>query len=151
TITPALRAFKRTWPQSRVDVVVEARYTEVLEGHPDVDHVWPLRREARATFDLARRIRRERYDVAVDFFGNPRSAQLVWASRAPVRAGFDLRGRRHHYTITVPRHAAPPWGESEYAALPHLRLAAAVGAPAQDWRPAIQVSGAARGHAESLW
>jgi ADP-heptose:LPS heptosyltransferase len=151
TVTPALRAFKRTWPGCTVEVVVEARYAEALADHPYVDHVWPLVRSSLATLRLARTLRARRYDIAVDFFGNPRSAHLVWLSGAPLRVGFALRGRGRAYTHQVPRHVPPPWGDSEYAALPHLRLAAAAGAPHDDWRPEICVTAAARAQAEAWW
>jgi ADP-heptose:LPS heptosyltransferase len=47
---------------------------------------------------LARRLRSARFDVAIDFHGGPRSAWLTWASRAPVRVGYDIRGRAWMYT-----------------------------------------------------
>ncbi len=143
-ITPALRALKKAWPHAELDVVVETRYGETFEGHPHVDRVWPLERSTAATLGLARRLRARGYRIAVDFFGNPRSAALTRLSGAALRVGFALRGRSYAYHRGVPRHVPPAWGEREYAAMAHLRLAAAAGAPSDDWRPEIRVSDAAR-------
>ncbi len=48
-----------------------------------------------------RLLRAERYDWAIDFFSNPRSAQFTWLSGARVRVGLDRRGRRWAYTHHV--------------------------------------------------
>jgi ADP-heptose:LPS heptosyltransferase len=59
---------------------------------------------ARIRYDvaLARRLRRERFDIAIDLHGGPRAAWLTRASGAPVRIGYDLPGRRWAYTARVP-------------------------------------------------
>lgn len=59
---------------------------------------------ARMRYDvaLALRLRRERFDVAIDFHGGPRASWLTLASGAPVRIGYDLPGRRWAYTARVP-------------------------------------------------
>ena len=58
---------------------------------------------------LARFLRRQRFDLAVDLHGGPRSAWLTWATRAPVRVGYDVAGRSWMYTHVVhrPRGLAP--------------------------------------------
>ena len=50
-----------------------------------------------------RRLRRERFDLAIDLHGGPRSAWLTWASGATMRIGYDIKGRRWMYTQVVPR------------------------------------------------
>lgn len=125
--TPALRALKRGHPGDALEVVTEPRYAPLLEGAEGVDRVWPVERTARASLELARRLRRRRYDLAVDFFGNPRSAFLARASGATTRAGYALRGRARAYHVRVARTLPPAPGRREYAAATHLRLAEAVG------------------------
>src|SRR5207237_8160478 len=58
---------------------------------------------------LARQLRRERFDVAIDLHGGPRAAWFTWASRAPMRIGYAIRGRSWMYTDVVarPRDEAP--------------------------------------------
>ena len=149
-VTPALRALARAGGGREVEVVTESRYAPLLEGLEGVARVWPLERSTAGTLRLIRELRRRRYDVAVDFFGNPRSAQLVAASGAGLTAGFDLRGRRHAYRVRVPRDAPGAGGRREHASSAHLRLAAAVGGVADDLAPRVTVSESARNRAAVL-
>src|SRR5262245_25050786 len=59
---------------------------------------------------LARRLRRERFDVVIDFHGGPRSSWLTWATGAPTRIGYAVPGRAWAYTIRLPwtRALVPP-------------------------------------------
>src|SRR5262249_29569813 len=52
---------------------------------------------------LGRLLRDERYDIAIDFHGGPRASLLTWLSRAPIRIGYDIAGRRWMYTRVVGR------------------------------------------------
>jgi ADP-heptose:LPS heptosyltransferase len=78
-------------------------------GHnPHLDEVIvaPRTRGIRRIADdlaLARRLRRERFDLALDLHGGPRSAWLTWASGARERVGYDIKGRRWMYTRVVHR------------------------------------------------
>jgi ADP-heptose:LPS heptosyltransferase len=62
---------------------------------------------------IARRLRRSRFDVAIDLHGGPRAAWFAWASRAPMRIGYSIAGRSWMYThvierwpdLTPPRHS----------------------------------------------
>ena len=149
-VTPALRALARGSAGRPLEVVTEVRYAPLLEGLEGVSRVWPLERSAAGTIGLARQLRSRRYAVAVDFFGNPRSAQLVAASGAPITAGFDLRGRRHAYRVRVPRDAPAEGGGREHASVAHLRLAIAVGGAADGLEPRVAVSESARPRAAAL-
>jgi ADP-heptose:LPS heptosyltransferase len=57
---------------------------------------------------LAARLVRRRIDIAVDMHGGPRSAWLTWATRAPVRVGYDMPGREWMYTRVVRRWRGKP-------------------------------------------
>jgi ADP-heptose:LPS heptosyltransferase len=141
---PALRALKRGHPEARLEVVTDPRYAGLLEWLPEVDRVWPLERSALSAWKLAGRLRRQRYDWALDFFGNPRSAMLVSLCGARATAGFDLRGRRYAYQVRVPRDAPGPAGTREHASAAHLRLARAAGAVADDEPARLPLPAAAR-------
>jgi lipopolysaccharide heptosyltransferase II len=106
--TPMVRALKRTFPESRLTYVVEQDAAPVVAHNPHLDQViviplsrgWQrLRDDAR----LARMLRAERFDVVFDLHGGPRSSWLTWATGAPERIGYEITGRRWHYTRTVPR------------------------------------------------
>ena len=106
--TPLLRALRRAYPDARLTYVVEPEAAPVVAGNPHLDEVLvaPRRRGMRRLVDdlaLARRLRRGRFDVAIDLHGGPRSAWLAWASGAPERIGYDIQGRRWMYTHAAPR------------------------------------------------
>lgn len=113
--TPALSALRRRFPAAHLTYIVEAPAEPVVRHHPALDDIIVLERPrglARWRYDvaLARRLRRERFDVAIDFHGGPRSGFLTWASGAPQRIGYDLPGRQWCYTTRMPwtRALVPP-------------------------------------------
>ncbi|MEP7116339.1 MAG: glycosyltransferase family 9 protein [Acidobacteriota bacterium] len=113
--TPAIRALRRTFPKAQLDYLVEPAAAPIVRHNPHLDTVIEVARPrglARLLYDLsvARRLRREHYDVALDFHGGPRSAWLVRASGAPTRIGYDIPGRSLFYNRLVPWHPSllPP-------------------------------------------
>ena len=106
--TPLLRALKRAFPDAHLTYLVEPQALAVVQGNPHLDQVIVAPRRtglSRIVDDLrlARRLRRERYDLVLDLHGGPRSAWLAWLSRAPVRIGYEIPGRTWMYTRAVPR------------------------------------------------
>jgi lipopolysaccharide heptosyltransferase III len=90
--------------------VVEPAAAPVLHRNPHINDliVAPKRRglaRVREDLMLARRLRRDRFDIAIDLHGGPRSAWLTWASGAPRRIGYAIKGRSWMYTDVVPRAA----------------------------------------------
>jgi ADP-heptose:LPS heptosyltransferase len=146
--TPALRALALGHPGAELDVVTEPPYVPLLEGLPGIHRVHGLARRTGATLALIRALRRGRYDLAVDFFGNPRSALVARWSGARRTAGYDLRGRRVAYGTKVPRN--PPSGEREYAPATHVRLARAVGGRDDGVAPRVALAPGAESRAEAL-
>jgi lipopolysaccharide heptosyltransferase II len=106
--TPAIRALRRQLPSARLTYLVETAAAPVVALSPHLAEIIaiPHRRGWRRVADdlgLARRLHAARFDVAIDFHGGPRSAWLTWASRAPVRVGYDVPGRAWMYTRAVGR------------------------------------------------
>ncbi len=115
--TPIIGALRRRYPGARLLYLVEESAAPVVATNPDLSSVIVVRHSRGLTrikddAALAWRLRRERVDLAIDLHGGPRSAWLTWATRAPVRVGYDVPGRAWMYTDTVhrprtyqPRHA----------------------------------------------
>jgi heptosyltransferase I len=108
--TPIPRALKRTFPDSRLTYLVEHDAAPVVAGNPHLDEVLVVPRTrglARLRDDarLAWRLRSARFDMVIDLHGGPRSSWLTWATGAPRRIGYNIRGREWHYTRTI--HRAP--------------------------------------------
>lgn len=109
--TPSIRALRRHYPDARIAYIVEEEAAAVVRLNPHLDAVITARSphapdRLRADVALIRRLRRERYDLAIDFHGGPRSSILTWLSGAPARIGYDIAGRGWMYTTRVPRPRA---------------------------------------------
>ena len=112
-LTPAIRAFKKKYPDVILDVAVETPGSELLRYNPHVDNVITLttRRwyDFGGQFEFINKIRKNKYDVVIDFLGNPRSSHYTFLSGAPVRVGYNDAQYRYAYTNTYGR-------ESDYSA-----------------------------------
>jgi ADP-heptose:LPS heptosyltransferase len=141
--TPALASLARGHADAPLHVVTEARFAPILEALPHVAKVWPLERTNASTLATITGLRRERPALAVDFFGNTRSALIARGSGAPRVWGFALRGRRLLYHATAPREQRTPEGRREPASAVHVRLARAAGGAEVDPAPRLALSGSA--------
>src|SRR3954465_4925411 len=97
--TPAVHALRRRFPDAHLAYLVEPAAAPIVEHTPHLDQVIiaPRRRGVRGLLvDLAlgRRLRAERYDLAIDFHGGPRASLLTWLSGAPERLGHQERRPR---------------------------------------------------------
>lgn len=150
--TPAVRALRGRFPDAHLTYLVESAAAPVVESNPhlsDVIVIHHRRGPARVGDDLrlARRLRRARYDVVIDFHGGPRSAWLTWASGAPKRVGYDIDGRTWMYTHVVhrprglhPRHSV----ENQWDLLPAVDATFAASPDRTRDRVEMAVSDAAR-------
>ena len=107
--TPAIRAVKEQFTDAKVDFLAEYPAEETLRNHPVIRKLWVAPVGGIAGFvELVRGLRRERYDLVIDFYSNPRSAQAVFLTGAKVRAGLKRRGRSwaytHHFIEEEPDH-----------------------------------------------
>src|SRR5262245_33250874 len=108
--TPLLKALRQRFPDAHLAYVVEPGAEPVVRGNPHLNEVivTPKRRGVTRVCDdiaLARRLRRGRFDVAIDLHGGPRSAWLTWSSGARMRIGYTIAGRAWMYTHVVSRAA----------------------------------------------
>ena len=112
--TPAIRGLREHFPDAHITYIVEPAAAPVVAGNPHLDEVIVTQGRGglagvRDDIALVRRLRAATYDMAIDFHGGPRSSLITWMSGAPVRVGYDVRGRGWMYTDSrsaTPRHQA---------------------------------------------
>ncbi|MCK5944233.1 MAG: glycosyltransferase family 9 protein [Planctomycetes bacterium] len=118
-------ALRRDRPDVAIDFLVEDRFANLLDGHPQIDRVlvYPRRRRLRIPGSLVA-LRRTRYDVALDLHGIQKSAMHMIACRARTKVGpaapASREGASVSYNLTVPMPTPPP----HRAAVGHMLLAA---------------------------
>lgn len=84
---PAVPALRASFPDAKIDWVVDARWSPLIDLVEGVDEVISLRRSLAGTLACIRRLRQARYTCALDLQGRYRSAILAWLSGAPRRIG----------------------------------------------------------------
>jgi len=105
-LLPALESLKDKFPGSQLTLMTGHRCAAIAEMCPAIDHVMPVDRVAmrdgsmwKALQDmttLVRNVRRQQFDLVVDFHSFRETNLLTWLSGAPVRIGLK-------------RYQAPYW------------------------------------------
>jgi ADP-heptose:LPS heptosyltransferase len=106
-----LRAIKQSEPERQIVFVADAHYHELLKNVDFIDLLLPQPPKfdsfagAMAYYRYVEDLGDMSIEHALDFHSNVRSAVLTFLSGAPVRVGFDVRGRKILYTDVEPRAA----------------------------------------------
>jgi predicted lipopolysaccharide heptosyltransferase III len=108
--TPMLRALRRRYPDAQITYLVEPAAVPIVRDNPHLTDlvVVPKRRglaRLRDDLSIARRLRREAFDLVIDLHGGPRAAWFAWASGARTRIGYSIKGRSWMYSQIVQRTA----------------------------------------------
>ncbi len=141
---PAAGALAETFPQARIDWVVEKRHALLLEGNPHLHHVvildtldWRRHLTSRATWceigNGLGDLRQIPYDAAVDFQGLWKSAVVAWFSRAQERIGFADRWLREPGAGVLYTEQVSP-REHVHVVEENLALVAPLGARTRKWQ-----------------
>ncbi len=136
--TPALRALRTAFPDERLVAVARPPVRTVLDPNPWTDAFVEVERSVRGTLRAARALRKEGVSTGVLLPNSARTALLFRMARVERRVGYDRDGRGWLLTDRIPPERAADGG---FIPLPqidyYLRLAAHVGAPADDKRMAL--------------
>lgn len=149
--TPAVAALKEHFPESRLYYVVEEDYRYLVEGNPYLDEVivLPAEQSRRQFLAFAAKVRKNRFDAAIDFHGGPKAALLTFLSGAEKRIGYKLKYKNFIYHHKIPRGSL---SSPVHSAENHLNLVRTLGVP-PDLRPPLFMPEAKeeeRGHVDTL-
>ncbi|MFP4419527.1 MAG: lipopolysaccharide heptosyltransferase I [Desulfococcaceae bacterium] len=141
---PAVVALRRAYPDARIDWAVESAAAGLLENHPALDRVlvshrkrWfrELRRSGSRAEAMAeirtffRNLRRERYDLVIDFQQLLKSAAVVLAARGRMKAGFGPGMQHMEGSHRVLNRRIPAVSMEVHALDRYRRLIEALGVP----------------------
>jgi lipopolysaccharide heptosyltransferase I len=162
-VLPSLTALRRAIPHAHIGWMVEDRAASLLADHPQLDRVHVVPRKAlvgrlkkgrvfaamQGLREITREVRREGYQVALDFQSNFRSGGLSRSSGAPRRLSqhksFAKEGASTLFATETPPAVAP----DAHKIVRNLSLVAALGVPIDPVPAAVlPESAAARDAAE---
>jgi heptosyltransferase-1 len=123
---PAVASLKHSFPHSSLSWAIRPKWAPLLEGNPFVDRVIEVERSASGTLSALRELRRERFDVVVDFQGLLQSALIAASVHGDRKVGLHRSQARERaaalfYSTAVLTRAA-------HRVDRNLELAAAAGA-----------------------
>lgn len=137
--TPVIRSIRLAYPDAYIVYMGDKNAVGLLEHNPHLNDI--------IRFDFSRPslveqprvawvLRRRKFDLAIDLFGNPRSALLTYLSGAGTRVGLTRRGRGKLYT-----HQVTDDGNPKTAVEFHNQMIRAVGIEPVDSQPSIYLTG----------
>lgn len=97
-LTPVVKAIKEKYPDSLISFLVNEKESILIRDFSLIDDIILIRKIPRKKFSdyikylrynisLNLLVRKKKFDVVIDFIGNPKSAFITFFSRAPVRIG----------------------------------------------------------------
>jgi ADP-heptose:LPS heptosyltransferase len=86
--TPAIRALKETFPDWRLDILVNPGYAALVQHNPHLENIIPFPGRSWRLLPLMRELRRRGYDLVIILHGNdPEATLLAWATGSPYIIG----------------------------------------------------------------
>jgi len=109
-MTASLNELKKAFPQAEIHVAVTSTWAPLLESHPAIKKLWTYDRyveraaRAKAATRMALRLRKERFDLVVNFHASPSSSMISFATGARIRSihFHGHKDRNRYSTVTVP-------------------------------------------------
>ncbi|RPI65240.1 MAG: glycosyltransferase family 9 protein [Ignavibacteriales bacterium] len=86
------------FPNAKIDYLTEHFAKHSVTNNPLVNKVLTMHK-TEFVLKVAWRIRKEKYDMLIDLWSNPRSAQITFFSGVKYRIGYAYRGRKYAYNI----------------------------------------------------
>jgi len=154
--TPTLRALRQHYgPAARLVGIVRPHLTGLLAGTPWLDELWPFHAKssdpAQRRWALVKRMRAERFDLAILLTNSLHTAALAWLGGARRRLGYRRSGRGWLLTDRL----EPRRDGRQFAVGPmvdyYLALAAAAGCPPESPRLELALTPAEQTAGDAAW
>jgi ADP-heptose:LPS heptosyltransferase len=147
--TPTYRALRKRFPKARIDILVREYTAELVMKNPNIDRVitwnapWLSKGGSwKGIGQMLRSLNAQRYDLAIDFHGEPRNI-LLGRLCAKYLVGFGTRGFGFLLNKNV------PYGR-KHVIDRLLSLAGAVGAGTRDRKMELPLSAADKKYAQTV-
>ena len=150
-VLPALRLLRSHFPDAKITWLVEDRASEILTDHPDIDEViiyprkkWQneilkINKSLKITSEAIsfyKRLRRNHYDLVIDFQGNLKSAVMNLITGSGKRLGFG-KGHSKEFNYLSTQYQAYPVGKKIHRIDKNLSLLKELGIETRFLRPEL--------------
>lgn len=129
-LTPVLDALREAWPDTSLHLLTEYPASDLFEGDDRLNAVW-IRSPKTFLFKLLPELRKERYDLVLDFQSLPATSLLARATGATTY-GFKDRFRTFHHAVDLHEHTG-----THYTADHKLDLVRALGIAPKSFLPRL--------------
>jgi heptosyltransferase-3 len=99
--TPAVENLRVNFPDAEINFLTQKFCKEVLTGNPFINRVLTYDLSIDSGWCIIRNIRKQKYDLIIDLFCNPRTALITFLSGAKYKVGFKFRLRAYAYNIKL--------------------------------------------------
>lgn len=153
-VLPALRQLRCRFPKSKITWLVEDKASGILINHPDIDNIiiFPRKKWQREILKIKRtfntlsdilsfykKLRRERYDLTIDFQGNLKSGIMNLITGSENRIGFG-RGYCKEFNYLFTHYQVYPPAKKIHRIEKHLFLLKGLGIESGFQRPELPAS-----------
>jgi len=99
--TPVIRNLKENFPEAEIDFLTEPLSEDILKSNSFLNNLIVFGRREKGYLKFLLSLKKKNYDLVIDLFCNPRSAQMTFATRAKYRVGYSFRLRRYAYNVLL--------------------------------------------------
>jgi heptosyltransferase III len=99
--TPVLQNLKNYFPDAEIYFLTHSSCREIFIDNPYITRYLTYNFGEPDSPRLLRSIKKHKFDLVIDLYGNPRTALITYKSKAKYRVGYDFRQRKYAYNIIV--------------------------------------------------
>jgi heptosyltransferase-3 len=99
--TPVVENLCYNFPDGEIYFLTQKFCKEVLTGNPFITRVLTYDLSLDSGWCIIKNIRKQKYDLIIDLFCNPRTALITYLSGACYKVGFKFRQRKYAYNIKL--------------------------------------------------
>jgi lipopolysaccharide heptosyltransferase II len=99
--TPVIENLRHNFPYAEINFLTQKFCKEVLTGNPFLSKALTYDLKYDSTGFLIKHLTRQKYDLVIDLFGNPRTAIVTFMIEAHYRVGYKFNWRMLAYNIKV--------------------------------------------------
>jgi ADP-heptose:LPS heptosyltransferase len=99
--TPVLPNLKEYFPNAVIYFLTLRQTRDILMDNYYISRVITYDKKEDKSLFLIKHVRKQKFDLVIDLFCNPRTAFFTFCSGAKYRFGFDFRGRGYAYNIKM--------------------------------------------------